>query len=71
MEDIEKIMEKLSEEILRNLGEMGKTRDTVARKSQAEIVHLFCQSMTSLLDSEMAEISPFPFLDDDDDDDDY
>ncbi|HBN26570.1 MAG TPA: hypothetical protein DD405_03770 [Desulfobacteraceae bacterium] len=68
MENIEKIMEQLSKEILSNLGEMSKIKDTAERKSQAEIVNLLCQSMTSVMDSIMSEMSPFPFIDDDYDD---
>ena len=58
-------MEQLSKEILSNLGEMSKIKDTAERKSQAEIVNLLCQSMTSVMDSIMSEMSPFPFIDDD------
>jgi len=61
-------MEQLSKEILSNLGEMSKIKDTAERKSQAEIVNLLCQSMTSVMDSIMSEMSPFPFIDDDYDD---
>ena len=64
-------MEQLSKEILSNLGEMSKIKDTAERKSQAEIVNLLCQSMTSVTDCIMSEMSPFPFIDDDYDDEEY
>jgi len=70
VENIEKIIEQLSKEILSNLGEMSKIKDTGERKCQAEIVHLLCQSMTSVMDTIMSEMSPFPFIDEYDDDDD-
>ncbi len=68
MENIEKIIEELSKEILSNLGEMSKVKDMAERKTQAEIVNLLCQSMTSVMDSIMSDMSPFPFIGDDDDD---
>ena len=62
MEHIEKIVEQLSNETLHSLKEMRKAKDSNERKTQAEIVHLLCQSMSSILTSTasvMSEVNDF------------
>lgn len=62
MEHIEKIVEQLSNETLHSLKEMRKAKDSNERKTQAEIVHLLCQSMGSLISSTasmMSEVHDF------------
>ncbi|MBM4056131.1 MAG: hypothetical protein FJ264_15980 [Planctomycetes bacterium] len=70
MEHLEKILDQLSNETLRSLKEMNKAKDINERKTQAEIVHLLCQSMGSIIGSTasmMSEVHDSQLIDDEED----
>ncbi|MDP3979831.1 MAG: hypothetical protein Q8Q33_00295 [Chlamydiota bacterium] len=68
MEYIEKVIEQLSNETLHSLKEMRKAKDSNERKTQAEIVHLLCQSMSSLISSTASMMSEVHDFNDEDED---
>jgi hypothetical protein len=59
MDHFDKIMENISQEILKTLKQMHKTRDAEERKIMAETVHQLSMSLSSLMESTATLMSEF------------